>query len=99
MAKKKDLLNTKNTKAMQKTKRKTNTIREKRRFYNFCVKIGIDVASFEVANLQIHEIPPRPKSTFKQRASEIKQRFNHVFKTQNPIENYPNIESIKFERV
>jgi len=83
---------------MQKTKRKTNTIREKRRFYNFCVKIGIDVASFEVANLQIHEIPPRPKSTLKNRASEIKETYNYKFS--NSIEkcfsDFPNIENLLF---
>jgi len=44
------------------------------------------------------KLPICQESTFKQRASEIKQRFNHVFKTQNPIENYPNIENLIFER-
>lgn len=43
------------------------------------------------------KMPICQESTFKQRADEIKTRFNHTFKTQNPIENYPNIEKISFE--
>ena len=82
---------------MQKTKRKPNTIRAKQKFYEFCVKAGIDVSSFDVANLQIHEIPPKRKSTLKNRAAEIKAKFNHVFKPRLNFENYPNIEKLSFE--
>lgn len=81
---------------MQKTKRQ-NTIRAKQKFYDYCVRVGIDLKNLDVANLQIHEIPPKRKSTFKQRATEIKAKFNHVFKPKLNFDNYPNIEKISFE--
>lgn len=79
---------------MQKTKRATG-IRAKIKFYNWAVKTGIDLKNFEPERLDFELA--KQKSTFKNRAAEIKDRFNHVFKTQNPIEGYPNIENLIFE--
>jgi len=83
---------------MQKTKRKPNTIRAKQKFYDFCVRTGIDLKNLDVHNLQIHEIPPKRKSTFKNRSAEIKSKFNYTFKTlhQDFMCNYPNINNLTF---
>ena len=56
-----------------------HNIKAKLKFYLWLVSNGCDVKNFDPANLQIHEIPPRQKSSFKKRAGEIKQKYNHVF--------------------
>lgn len=56
-----------------------HNIKAKLKFYLWLVSNGCDVKNFDPANLQIHEIPPRQKSSFKKRADEIKQKYNHVF--------------------
>jgi len=75
-------------------------IKSKIKFYLWLVSIGVDVKNFDPANLQIHEIPSRQKSSFKKRAAEIKAKFNHQFKMreQDFLGDYPNIESLTFER-
>lgn len=85
-----------------KNRQRETGFKAKVKFYFWLVSIGADVRDFNPDNLQIHEIPPRRKSTFKKRVSEIKAKYNHRFKldhlNDNFLENYPNIESITFER-
>ena len=52
----------------------------------------------QFVKMKLVKSPIATESTFKDRATEIKDRFNHIFKTQNPIDGYPNIETLKFER-
>ena len=78
---------------------KTN-IRSKIKFYLWLVSIGADVKNFNPDNIEIHEIPCKQKSSFKKRAAEIKEKYNHFFKfrEQDIFKDYPNIESITFNR-
>ena len=78
---------------------KTN-IRSKIKFYLWLVSIGADVKNFNPDNVEIHELPIKQKSSFKKRAAEIKEKYNHVFKfrEQNIFKDYPNIENITFNR-
>jgi len=81
-----------------KTKKRTG-IKAKIKFYLWLVSIGTDLKNFEPENIEIHEIATH-KSSFKQRANEIKAKFNYSFKIreQNWLGEYPNIESLTFER-
>jgi hypothetical protein len=76
-------------------------IKAKIKFYLWLVSIGCDVRDFDPSNLQIHEIPPKQKSSFKKRSQEIKQKYNHIFaikREENFLESYPNIENLTFNR-
>lgn len=75
-------------------------IKAKIKFYLWLVSIGTDLKNFDPGNLQIHEIPPRQKSSFKKRAAEIKQKYNHVFKMreQDLFKDYLSIENLIFNR-
>jgi len=81
-----------------KTKKRTG-IKAKIKFYLWLVSIGTDLKNFEPENIEIHEIATH-KSSFKKRAAEIKAKFNHHFKIreQNWLGEYPNIETLTFER-
>jgi len=86
-----------------KTKTKTRTgIKAKVKFYSWLVSIGADLKNFEPENIQIHEIPAKRKSSFKNRGPEIKAKFNHRFKLdhlrQDFLQGFPDIESVLFER-
>jgi hypothetical protein len=85
-----------------KTKTKNTGIRAKQKFYDYCVKVGIDLRYLDVHNLQIGEIPPKRKSSFKNRSAQVKQKHNYRFKldhtSDNLLASYPNIELITFER-
>jgi hypothetical protein len=54
------------------------SIRAKQRFYNHATKLGIDLANLEIENLDF-SLPAKPKSSFKKRANEIKEMYNHRF--------------------
>ena len=56
-----------------------HNIKAKLKFYLWLVSNGCDVKNFDPANLQIHEIPPRQKSSFKKRSQYIKETYNHKF--------------------
>jgi len=85
-----------------KTKTKNTGIRAKVKFYLWLVSIGADLKNFEPENIQIHEIPAKRKSSFKNRSTQIKEKYNHRFKLDHTSEDllagYPNIELITFER-
>jgi len=85
-----------------KTKTKNTGIRAKVKFYLWLVSIGADLKNFEPENIQIHEIPAKRKSSFKNRGPEIKAKFNHRFKLDRTSDDlllsHPNIELITFER-
>jgi hypothetical protein len=86
---------------MKTNKLQPANIKAKIKFYLWLVSIGSDLRYFDPSNLQIHEIPPKQKSSFKKRSQEIKQKYNHVFATkkeENFLSEYPNIESITFNR-
>ena len=86
---------------MNTNKLPRKSINAKIKFYYWLVSIVCDLKDFDPSNLQIHEIPPKQKSSFKKRASEIKNKYNHVFATKredNFLKEYPNIESITFNR-
>ena len=68
------------------------SIRATQRFYNKCVTWGIDLSGFEPNNYRFDL--PKPKGTFKRRANQIKDIYNHKF---NSLHNYPNIDIIIFE--
>jgi len=85
-----------------KTKTKNTGIRAKVKFYLWLVSIGADLKNFEPENIQIHEIPAKTKSSFKNRSNEVKEKYNHRFKldhlNDNFLAGFPNIHSITFER-
>jgi len=85
-----------------KTKTKNIGIRAKVKFYLWLVSIGADLKNFEPENIQIHEIPVKRKSSFKNRSAQVKEKYNHRFKldhtSDNLLASYPNINSITFER-
>jgi len=85
-----------------KTKQRTVGIKAKVKFYLWLVSIGADLKNFEPENIQIHEIPAKRKSSFKNRSAQVKEKYNHRFKldhlNDNFLADYPNIESITFER-
>ena len=85
---------------MKTNKLKPANIKAKTKFYFWLMSIGADLQSFDPANLQIHEIPPRQKSSFKKRAAEIKAKFNYNFKMreQDFIADFPNLENLTFNR-
>jgi len=81
-----------------KTKKRTG-IKAKIKFYLWLVSIGTDLKNFEPENIEIHEIATH-KSSFKQRANEIKAKFNHHFKMreQDFLGDYKQLENLTFER-
>lgn len=56
---------------------KTTGIRQKQRFYNVAVGWGVDLKNFDPDRINFESA--KPKSTFKSRAQQIKQMFNHEF--------------------
>jgi hypothetical protein len=54
------------------------SIRAKQRFYNQAVSLGIDLSNLDVERLDF-SAPVRHKSSFKKRASEIKELYNYKF--------------------
>jgi len=68
------------------------SIRKKQQFYKVAVSLGIDLSNLDVAKLDFNT-PAKPKSSFKRRANEIKEKYNHSFLF--PF-RYPNIESVEF---
>jgi hypothetical protein len=86
-----------------KTKTKNRTgIKAKVKFYSWLVSIGADLKNFEPENIEIHELPKRKKSSFKNRSAQIKAKYNHRFKldhiSDDLLSSHPNIELITFER-
>lgn len=75
-------------------------IREKQRFYNRAVVLGIDLATFNPDNIDFSG--KTHKSSFKKRSQYIKELHNYKFNFKNRDEdyflNFPNIESVTFER-
>jgi len=55
-------------------------IKAKIKFYLWLVSIGADLKNFDPANLEIDEIAPRQKSSFKKRSHYIKEKYNYQFK-------------------
>lgn len=85
----------KNTNKLPRT-----SITAKIKFYFWLVSIGADVKDFESSKIEIHQLPAKRKSSFKKRATEIKEKYNYNFKfrEQDWIGSYPNIESLTFNR-
>ena len=85
---------------MNTNKLQPANIKAKIKFYFWLVSIGSDLRYFDPANLQIHEIPPKQKSSFKKRAAEIKEKYNYNFKMkeQDIYKHFPNIENLTFNR-
>jgi len=85
-----------------KTKTKNTGIRAKVKFYLWLVSIGADLKNFEPENIQIHEIPAKRKSSFKNRSAQVKEKYNHRFKlnhlSDDLLSSHPNIENLIFER-
>ena len=79
-----------------KIKQKRTGIRAKQRFYNWAVKHGLDLKNFEPERIEFEGV--NHTGTFKSRAEQIKEKFNHVFKfrEQDFIKDYPNIEILQF---
>jgi len=77
------------------TENKTG-IRRKQKFYKWCVKNGLDVSNIEVERINFEG--NKPKSSFKQRAKEVKETFNHIFKfrEQDFLNDFPNVDSVEF---
>jgi hypothetical protein len=78
------------------TKTKQTGIRKKQKFYNWCVKNGLDVSKIEVERINFEA--NKPESSFKKRASEVKATLNYIFKfrEQDFLNDFPNVESIDF---
>jgi len=76
------------------------SIRQKQLFYKKAVSLGIDLSNLDVDRLDLSQ-PKKHKSSFKKRANEIKDKFNHVFNFphRDGFEDYPNIDSVKFVKV
>ena len=76
----------------------TTGIKAKKKFYKFCVKSGIDLKNFDPERINF-EAKPLTRS-FKQRANEIKQKYNYKFTNlqRESFENQPNINNLIFER-
>jgi len=83
-----------------KTKTKRTGIKAKVKFYLWLVSIGADLKNFDPENIEIHELAPKQKSSFKNRASEVKEKFNYIFKMreQDFMQDYPNLENLTFNR-
>ncbi len=56
------------------------SIRAKQKFYNQAVTLGIDLKDLDVERLDFSN-PVKHKSSFKKRASEIKEMYNYKFPT------------------
>ena len=54
------------------------SIRAKQKFYNQAVTLGIDLKDLDVDRLDF-SAPLKHKSSFKKRASEIKEMYNYKF--------------------
>ena len=54
------------------------SIRAKQKFYNQAVMLGIDLKDLDVERLDF-SAPMKHKSSFKKRASEIKELYNYKF--------------------
>lgn len=54
-------------------------IRAKIKFYLWLVSIGADLKNFDPNNLEIDEIAPKQKSSFKKRSQYVKENFNYKF--------------------
>lgn len=54
------------------------SIRAKQKFYNQAVMLGIDLKDLDVDRLDF-SAPIKHKSSFKKRASEIKELYNYKF--------------------
>ena len=63
---------------------KTTQIKHIGKVYNWMAKQGIDLKDFEPSNYQIE---PKPKqiSSFKKRAEQVKDSFNHKFTPKRDI--------------
>lgn len=73
------------------------SIRAKQRYYNWCVEHGFNVVHFDLERMNF-DLPKKHKSSFKKRAAEVKEKFNHTFKfrEQDFLNGYPNIENVQF---
>jgi hypothetical protein len=54
-------------------------IKAKIKFYLWLVSIGADLKNFDPNNLEIDEIAPKQKSSFKKRSQQIKEMYNYKF--------------------
>ena len=54
------------------------SIRAKQKFYNIAVTLGIDLKDLDVEKLDFSG-PVKHKSSFKNRAKEVKELFNYKF--------------------
>lgn len=73
-------------------------IREKQRFYNRMVFLGVDLATFNPDNINFEGT--KHKSSFKRSPDTTKQKHNHVFNFRNRetdyFVNFPDITKITF---
>ena len=63
---------------------KTNQIKHIGKVYNWMVVKGIDLKDFEPSNYQI-EPKAKQRSSFKKRAEQVKDSFNHKFTPKRDI--------------
>lgn len=77
-------------------------IKAKVKFYNWAKKRGIDLKNFDPENINFEgKLLIR---SFKQKAEEVKQKYNYKFANLNKqisndlVEKHPNIETLIFER-
>lgn len=82
-----------------KTQKRTG-IKAKVKFYLWLVSIGADLKDFDPENMEIHEIPPKQKSSFKGRAEQIKAEHNYIFKMreQDFLQGHPDLSTLTFNR-
>lgn len=80
-----------------KTQKRTG-IKAKVKFYLWLVSIGADLKNFDPENMEIHEIPPKQKSSFKARAKQVKAEHNYIFKMreQDFLQGHPDLSTLTF---
>jgi len=77
------------------------SIRAKQKFYNYAVSKGVDLANLDVDRIDVSQpLTKKRKSTFKSRASQIKDKFNHRFNFahRDGFVDFPDYDKITFER-
>lgn len=76
------------------------SIRAKQKFYNYAVSKGVDLSNLDVDRIDVSQ-PAKRKSTFKSRASQIKEKFNYRFSFphRDGYNDFPDIDKIEFVKI
>lgn len=75
------------------------SIRAKQKFYKYAVSKGVDLANLDVDRIDVSQpLTKKRKSTFKSRASQIKEKFNYRFSFphRDGYNDFPDIDKIEF---